>query len=303
MRGPWVAIQRNPRSGSGPRAKIILDLIAGLKKHGIRPRLFSHRERCDLRLNDLDPEDQPRCLVAAGGDGTVGDLVNRFPESPIAVLPLGTENLLAKYLGIPRSGQFVADMIAAGETKPFDLCTIGERRFTLMAGFGFDADVVRRVDDSRQGHIRHWSYARPMWQAIRNYDFPEMRFYFDDNPEPLTATVGFAVNLPVYGFKLPIAKAADPHDGLVDVRLFSPKTRFQFLKQFASVVRGRHERLPSVQCLQAKAIRVECDREVPIQVDGDPAGFTPATIRVQSGGFRAVVPVREFVFEVMQRES
>jgi diacylglycerol kinase family enzyme len=290
MKRPWVAIQRNPRSGSGPRAKILLDLIAGLKRHGLRPHVFSQRERCDLRLNELAPEDQPRCLVAAGGDGTVGDLVNRFPKHPIAVLPLGTENLLARYLGIPRSGQFVADMIEAGQMRSFDLCTVGNRRFTLMAGFGFDADVVRRVDESRQGYIRHWSYARPVWQAFRKYDFPEMRFYVDDDPEPRLASLGFVVNMPVYGFRLPIANTADPGDGLLDLRLFPPKSMFQFLRHFAGVVFNRHEKHPLVQCLQAKKVRVECDREVPVQVDGDPAGFTPATIQVQPASFQVLVP-------------
>lgn len=290
MKRPWVAIQRNPRSGAGPRAKILLDLIAGLKRHGLRPHLFSKRERCDERLRDLAPEDQPRCIVAAGGDGTIGDVVNRFPHLPVAVLPLGTENLLARYLGIHRSGEFVAEMIAANHVAQFDLCTVGERRFTLMAGFGFDADVVRRVDDSRQGHIRHWSYVRPMWQAFRNYNFPQMRFYLDDDPEPRLATVGFVVNMPVYGFRLPIAKSADPNDGLLDLRLFSPKSMVQFLQQFASILRGSHERLPTVQCLQAKTIRVTCDEEVPVQVDGDPAGFTPATIRTHPGAFHVLVP-------------
>ncbi len=290
MKRPWVAIQRNPRSGSGPRTKILLELIRGLRAHGLRPHLFSKRERLDARLQDLVPEDQPRCLVAAGGDGTVGDLINRFPGVPIAVLPMGTENLLAKYLGIKRSGQFVADMIAANQTKTFDLCTVGERRFALMAGIGFDADVVRRVDESRQGHIRHWSYVRPFWQAFRHSKFPEMKFYLDDNPEPRIATVAFLLNMPVYGFRLPIAKSADPQDGLLDLRLFPPKSMFQFVTHFARMLFRRHEKHKAVQCMQAKKIRVECDEEVPVQVDGDPAGFTPVTIQVHPKALTVLVP-------------
>lgn len=290
MKRPWVAIQRNPRSGSGPRARILLELVSELKKQGLRPHVFSKRDRCDERLKELEAEDRPRCLVAAGGDGTIGDLVNRFPNDPIAVLPLGTENLLARYLGIPRSGRFVADMIAAAQVRSFDLCTIGQRRFTLMAGFGFDADVVRRVDASRTGHIRHWSYVRPMWQAFRNYDFPEMRFYLDDDPHPKVASVGLIVNMPVYGFHLPIARSADPTDGVLDLRLFPPKSMFQFVKHFAGVILNRHEKHPHVQCLRAKKIRVECDREVAAQVDGDPAGFTPANVEVHPLALKVLVP-------------
>ena len=291
MKRPWVAIQRNPRSGSGPRARIVLELIEHLKRRGLRPRLFSRRERCDQRLRQLEPDERPLCLVAAGGDGTVGDLVNRFPDFPIAILPLGTENLLARYLGIRRSGRFVAEMITFDHVRSFDLCTIGERRFTLMAGFGFDADVVRRVDASRTGYIRHWNYARPMWQAFWNYDFPEMRFYLDDDPEPRLATVGFVVNMPVYGFHLPIAKSADPCDGVLDIRLFPPKTLFQFAGHFGRVIFGRHELHKEVQCLRAKKVRIECDRDVPAQVDGDPAGFTPATIEVHPAALRLLSPV------------
>lgn len=290
MKRPWVAIQRNPRSGSGPRARILLELVTELKKHGLRPHVFSKRDRCDLKLKVLEAEDRPRCLVAAGGDGTIGDLVNRFPSDPIAVLPLGTENLLARYLGIPRSGRFVAEMIASGEVRNFDLCTIGQRRFTLMAGFGFDADVVRRVDASRTGYIRHWSYVRPMWQAFRKYDFPEMRFYLDDDPTPRLASVGFVINMPVYGFRLPIAKSADPSDGLLDLRLFPPRSMFQFAGHFARLILNRHEKHPAVQCLTARKIRVECESEVPAQVDGDPAGFTPATIQVHPMALKVLVP-------------
>ncbi len=220
----------------------------------------------------------------------MGDLVNRFPNDPIAVLPLGTENLLARYLGIPRFGKFVADMIAKGQMRSFDLCTIGQRRFTLMAGFGFDAEVVRRVDASRTGHIRHWSYVRPMWQAFRNYDFPELRFYLDDDPNPRLASVGFIVNMPVYGFHIPIAKSADPSDGLLDLRLFPPKSMFQFARDFARVMLNRHEKHPTIQCLTAKKIRVECNSNAPAQVDGDPAGFTPATIQVHPLALKVLVP-------------
>jgi diacylglycerol kinase family enzyme len=56
------------------------------------------------------------------------------------------------------------------------------------------------------------------------------------------------------------------------------------------VVFNRHEKHPLVQCLQAKKVRVECDREVPVQVDGDPAGFTPATIQVQPASFQVLDP-------------
>ena len=117
-----------------------------------------------------------------------------------------------------------------------------------------------------------------------------MRFYVDDDPEPRLASLGFVVNMPVYGFRLPIARSADPTDGLLDLRLFPPKSRFQFARHFADVVCGRHETGTLVERLRAKTVRVECDQPVPVQVDGDPAGLTPASIEIRPHGFQLLVP-------------
>ena len=59
--------------------------------------------------------------LAAGGDGTVVDVVNRHPDLPLAVLPMGTENLLARFLGLPSSGRELAELIAEGCTRKIDI--------------------------------------------------------------------------------------------------------------------------------------------------------------------------------------
>src|SRR5690606_8990976 len=105
-----------------------------------------------------------------GGDGTAAEIVNRTPlGTPIAVLPTGTENLLARYLGIGKDVRQIADVIDAGRTAWLDAGRAGSRFFTLMASAGFDADVVDRLHADRSGHIRHSTYIKPIWRAIRNY--------------------------------------------------------------------------------------------------------------------------------------
>ena len=112
----WVAILRNPKSGSERGRRELLELVSELRRRGLQPRLFSHRERLQQRLTEPVLRERLLCVVAAGGDGTVGDVINRYPDLPIAVLPLGTENLLACYLRIPRSERLVAQMIADRRT-------------------------------------------------------------------------------------------------------------------------------------------------------------------------------------------
>ena len=166
-----VVIQRNPTSGSGGGARQLLILIRELRSFGFRVRLFASRQRLDQFLQCSDVRAQIRCIVAAGGDGTVGSVVNRHADMPIASLPLGTENLLARHLQIPRCGSFVARLIKHGAMQSFDVGSVNGQQFLLMLSVGVDADVVRRLHTSRRGNIRHSSYIRPIFGSFCGYGF------------------------------------------------------------------------------------------------------------------------------------
>src|SRR5262249_48722404 len=126
------------------------------------------------------------CLVAAGGDGTVGDLINRFPGVPLTILPLGTENLLARHLGIPCNGRFVAELIAEGITRVIDLGLLNGRRFTRMVPAAFDAELVHRVHATRRGNIRKANYIQPFFDTLRTYRYPKLRVTVDGEDPPRT---------------------------------------------------------------------------------------------------------------------
>jgi diacylglycerol kinase family enzyme len=287
-----VAIQRNPVSGAGPDRDAIVELVRGLSDRGIEARLFSNRDRLRRRLDDPRWRDGLVCIVAAGGDGTVGDVVNRYPGLPLAILPLGTENLLARYLGIPRSGEAVAEMIATGHRRTLDLGRRGDRSFTLMASAGFDAEVVHRTHAGRSGHITRMGYLKPILQSLRGYGFPPMRVFVDRSEDPIVARLVFVAIVPAYARGLRVADSAVVDDGLLDLRLFERGSVFQMLRYFARVLTATHERLPDVRVLRATRVRIESDTPVPIQVDGDPAGRTPVEIEVLPRALEVFVPGR-----------
>ena len=289
----WVAIQRNPRSGSGQRRALLLELISRLREHGLRPRIFSRRERLQEYLTNPDSRASLVGIVAAGGDGTAGDVINRYPGIPVAVLPLGTENLLARFLGIKRSGRFVADMIAAGQTRHIDLGVADDRRFSLMASCGFDADILQRTHARRTGHITKMSYLQPILISLRKYKYPEMRVYLDGADAPISCRVAVITNLPIYGFGLNFARSARADDGRLDVCLFQRHSAFQMFRYLYKVARGKHEQLSDVVCAQAQHVRIESDQPVPAQIDGDPAGETPIDIGIEPGACELFVPSDE----------
>lgn len=290
MKRPWVAIQRNPTSGTGARRGVLLELIRELKRCGIRLRLFASRERMQAKLADPAAREQLVCVLAAGGDGTVGDVVNRYPGLPVATLPLGTENLLAKYLGIQPSGTQVAELIAGGSRRKLDLGQLNGRRFTLMASCGFDAAVVHRTHANRRGNIRKWHYLPPIWHSIRKYDHPPLRIFVDDESQPRVARLLMVVNLPAYALGIPFAPQAAGDDGQLDLCLFERGSTFQMVRYFGHVIAGRHQSLPDVTCLKASRVRIEADVGVPWQMDGDPAGFTPVTLEVLPAALEVFAP-------------
>lgn len=288
--GAWVAIQRNPRSGSGKRRRALLELVQGLRSHGLRPRVFSRRD--DLTKWMARPERRAalKCLVAAGGDGTVGDLLNRFPGVPLAVLPLGTENLLARYIGVTRCGHRLAEVIAAGKTRTLDVCQLGDRRFLLVASAGFDADVIHCLEARRKGNISHLSYLPAIWDAVRRFQYPELKVFVDDVEIPLSGRMALVFNLPMYAFRLPVACCANGEDGQLDLRLFQRPRLTQLVRYCYHILCRRHETLKDVQVRTGRRIRIESAAPVPIQVDGDSAGFTPAEITVLPGALTLIVP-------------
>lgn len=287
---PWVAIQRNPRSGAGLQTKPIRSLITELKRLGLRPRLYSKREELDTAVNDPVRRAGLKGIVAAGGDGTLLDVMNRHPQVPVAILPLGTENLCAKYLGIPRDGSAVANIVADGATVRFDVGRLGNQRFMVMASVGFDAAVIHAVHAARRGHISRWTYLKPIAACLAKYRHPQLRVYIDDDPEPTLGRMVVVANLPSYALGLKVAGNARADDGLLDVRVMQHGSIFHMFRYLGLIYYRWHEQAKDVICLRGARIRIESDEPVPIQIDGDPADFTPVEITAEANVGELFVP-------------
>lgn len=288
---PWVAIQRNPRSGSGKRRRFLFDLASALKRHKLRPHIFSRREILAERLKDPERRAALVGIVAAGGDGTLADVANRFSGIPACPFPLGTENLLAKYLGIPLDGEMAARIIAAGNLRKFDVGQGGSgTKFLIMGSAGFDAEVIRRLHESRRGNISHLSYVSPIVKSAVQYSFPELTVTADGLPEPLVGSLVVVSNFPAYAFKLPVNPDAEPDDGLLTVRVFQKPGRWNFAKYSAMVTRRLHLDRPDVRVFKTSEVMIESAGAAPVQIDGDPFGSTSVTFNCLPGELELFVP-------------
>lgn len=317
-----VLIVANPRAGAGPGHLKIERLATALRAHGLRPRVEYDLQAVDGIAAELSAAGRLRVVVAAGGDGTVAEVLNRTaPGIPLTVLPLGTENLLAKYLEIPRDGEGVAAVIAAGAIALHDAGSAAGRLFALMASFGFDAEVVRRLHVSRTGHIAHWSYVKPIWEAIRTYQYPELRIYCDRvaagesvaSPEATASAAGngskpvvavgsapgeclirarfaFLTNVPRYAFGLQFAPQALGDDGWFDLCTFRRGSFFSGLWYLSQVILRRHGRLADCSQRRVRRLRIESDCPVPYELDGEACGYLPVEIEMQPNRLTLLAP-------------
>jgi YegS/Rv2252/BmrU family lipid kinase len=283
-----VLILANPKAGSRTLRKPLEDLVSQLRFRGLQPSLCWEREALPDHVKKANGS--LRCVVAAGGDGTFQEVLNRVPGLPISVFPLGNENLLARHFHFLQSGQALAETIARDQIRKLDLGRVNGRYFSLMASAGFDADVVRHVHSQRAGHVNKLSYVWPLCTALQHYSFPAIRIDIEETGECLQGALAFVFNLPMYGLGIPIAKDARPDDGYLDLWVFKKPGVVALARYLDLILRGRQDHHPDIQHRLVKQIHLSSDRPVPLQMDGDAAGQLPATLEVVPGAMDLVVP-------------
>jgi diacylglycerol kinase (ATP) len=176
-----VIVLVNPTAGRGKAEVPVQQMNEILRDRGYHVQVVSDLTEGSILANRCHADGRLRSIVAVGGDGTVAEVVNRTDIGvPIAILPMGTANLLAKYFGLTSEPKVVSDAIDSGTVIHLDAGQANDRIFLIMATCGFDADVVERLHAARRGPIRLLSYAKPIMQAIRSYQYPQMRIYFTE---------------------------------------------------------------------------------------------------------------------------
>ena len=282
-----VLIAVSPKAGAtaaGPQVERLSKLLA---ERNFRVEMSSDLSQIAELSSRWHEAGQLRAVVAAGGDGTAAQVLNHtVPGVPLALFPLGTENLLAKHYRLENRAEQVCETIAAGHVRQLDAGSANGRLFLLMVSCGFDADVVSRLHDRRGGHISRWDYAKPILDSIRSYDYPEVKVSFvpeggdSAHPQAVVARWVFLFNLPCYARGLPLAPQADGADGLLDLCTFREGSLWHGLRYLAAVTRGRHSQLPDCGIARVRSLRVEAQNKTPFQVDGDPGGLLPLEVSV-----------------------
>jgi diacylglycerol kinase (ATP) len=258
-------------------------------------------------------------VLAAGGDGTVRAVAEalRGTGVPIALIPVGTGNLLARNLGLTLSNiEEAASTAFAGETRAIDLGIAdvtaaegdhSEHVFLVMAGVGLDAKMIALTNPKLKKAVGWLAYVDAGVRAIPNLKPIKLRFSRDGAPERSasahTVLVGNCGLLPGGILLMPDAK---PDDGLLDVAVLRPQGPFGWLKVWNKVAwengvlrksaLGRQiidlsRDVKDVTYLTGKDLKLRLDTPQEFQLDGDEFGLTKAVHAwVDPGALEVMVP-------------
>jgi YegS/Rv2252/BmrU family lipid kinase len=233
-----------------------------------------------------------RRIVAAGGDGTVNEIVNGIAGRNVALglLPIGTMNVFANELGLPSNDLIRCwEIIQDNRTRRVDLPSANGKHFVQLAGVGLDAQAVKETSRAFKRSFGPLSYLISAAQ-IASRPPPVLRI---QSEEAVTGDGSFVLvgNGRLYGGRLPFFKQAVMDDGLLDVIVFKRLSYVDIIRYLQDVVFSPQISSPEVQYFQTKRLRVSSDETVPVEIDGELIGNCPVEFKIRAGGLRVLTPL------------
>jgi len=281
----------NPTSGRGQGVKTGSELSEGLRTLGVRTSVYVTKERGDGLRHLRGLGESFDLALAVGGDGTLREvlegLVDR--ETPVGIVPTGTANVLAEYLGLPRDVHHALEIIVRARRRALDVATVNGRLSFLCVGVGFDGWAVHDLESRRTGAITKWSYARPLLRALALHQPRSIAVTLDGETTRERFGSVLISNIGRYAGAIKLDPGSRMDDGALEVYLFPTARRAELVTALA---RGVIAHLPggAVSMRRASRIRIEADGEVPCQVDGDSAGTTPVEVALAPTQYQLIVP-------------
>ena len=288
-----VLLLRNPKSRRAPSETALREAAAPLVERGWRFDIESTTRPGDAtRIASAAAASGYNAVVAAGGDGTVHEVVQGLAGTAAAlgVVPAGTADVWAQEAGVPGGATRALAFLARARTARLDVgrATFEDgtaRRFLLMCSVGLDAEVVRRVGAG--GAPKRlvggaWYAAAGLALGARAAPVPTT-IDIDGQRSERDLYLAVVGNTRLYGGLARITGAALADDGALDVCTFSGRGLRDRLALVARALRGGLDRRAGngIDYTRGVEVRIEPERPLPVQADGEYVGETPVTITVE----------------------
>ena len=252
-------------------------------------------KRSEYRLHALElaqkaVADNADLVIAAGGDGTINEVASGLALShvPLAILPCGTANVLAKEIRLPHRVSDSIDLIPQLRPMRIALGNGGSRSFVLMAGVGIDAEIVY---DLRAAMKRTFGVGGFWLEALRHWtSYRFSPFSVTVDGENYRATFGIVGRAACYGGGVRITSGADLAGDSFDVCLFQGRSRLDYLRYLFGVLTGTHRHFHDVVYIRARYVDMASEVPIRVQMDGEVVGALPMTFEVIPDALTLMVP-------------
>ncbi len=244
-----------------------------------------------------------RLLVVVGGDGALHEVANGLEgvvDPPtVALIPSGTGGDFVRTFGIPNDVTAAARIALAGETRTIDLGRVdyrswdgtdGSALFANVASAGMSGAIAQRANDTSKALGAKASYLWATLAVFKGWSAVETRLTVDDERRSGPMFDVVVANGRFFGGGMKMCPDAVPDDGLLDVVTIGDVTKRDLVLTMPKIYRGTHLPHPKAEGLRGRVVSVETDEPVPVELDGEQPGTTPARFTVVPDAMRLRVP-------------
>ncbi len=241
-------------------------------------------------------------LVVVGGDGSVNEVVNGVADLEgfdLAVLPRGTGWDFVRTYGISRSLEDAVATALAGNVRTIDLGLVsfrtwagaeGRSYFANVASAGISGAIARRANEASKALGGKISYYWSTLAVFVGWQTGELRVSIDDEIRGGRMIDVMVANGRFLGGGMMMCPEAEPDDGVFDVMLIGDVTKRDLLFVLPKTYRGKHLPHPRLELIRGRVVSVDADEPLPIQLDGEQPGTTPARFEIVPRALRLRVP-------------
>jgi YegS/Rv2252/BmrU family lipid kinase len=284
-----IALLVSPSAADGRSLKLVRE---ELDARGADYRVVTPAGREAAQREAVAAAERGEVVAAVGGDGTIGLIAGalRGKDAPLAVIPAGRGNDLARVLGIPSDARAAAAVALDGEERAIDVADVDGRPFVCIASFGFDSDANRIANEAKlvRGNL---VYLYAALRALLAWKHANFQVTVDGEVHELYGWSVAVANSKAYGGGMYAAPQAKLDDGQLDVVACTATSKRTLLfKLLPAVYKGGHLSNPSIRTFRGEVVEVAADRPFTIYADGDAIADLPATVRVSSRALKVLVP-------------
>lgn len=270
----------NPTSGREAIKKALPNILEKLETAGYETS--AHATTCEGDAENAARTAVERgydLIVAAGGDGTINEIVHGMAEQKhrpqLAILPAGTTNDFARALNIPRDINKAVDIILAGNSMKLDIGKVNEHYFINIAGGGKLTELTYDVPSKLKTMLGQLAYYMKGIEMLPSLKAARVKIEYDDQVLEEDIMLFLISNTNSVGGFEKLAPDARLNDGYFDVLILKKTNLAEFIQIATLALRGEHLKSKNIIYTQAKRIKVTNEEKMQLNIDGEYGGQLP----------------------------